>query len=184
MLYDQQNNCPRQQDHPFRNPMTQPKKKTASVSIRSSAAEYLTYASAIGDQKTSVELRYEEENLWLTQKLMAELYNVDVRTVNEHLKNLFASGELEENSVIRNFRITASDGKNYNTMHYNLQAVLSVGFKIENQRAVQFRKWARDIVKEFAETEFEKYRIVQDQLFESDFDRFAQMENEVSKKAK
>jgi hypothetical protein len=96
-----------------------------------------------------VELRYEDENLWLTQKLMAELYNVDIRTINEHLKNLFNAGELEEYSVIRKFRITASDGKSYNTMHYNLQAVISVGFKIENDRAVQFRKWARNIVKEF-----------------------------------
>jgi hypothetical protein len=129
--------------------MTEKKKKANSEMIRSSAAEYLTYVCAIGGQESAVELRYEDENLWLTQKLMAELYNVDIRTINEHLKNLFNAGELEEYSVIRKFRITASDGKSYNTMHYNLQAVISVGFKIENDRAVQFRKWARNIVKEF-----------------------------------
>jgi hypothetical protein len=129
--------------------MTKLKKKMKEVTIRSSAAEYLTYVSAIGEQETVVELRYENENIWLTQRLIATLYSVDVRTVNEHLKNLFRAGELDENSVIRKFRITAADGKKYNTLHYNLQAVISVGFKIENERAVQFRKWARDIVKEF-----------------------------------
>jgi hypothetical protein len=129
--------------------MANRKKKTKAVTIRSSAAEYLTYVSAIGEQETAVELRYENENIWLTQRLMAILYNVDVRTINEHLKNLFRSGELDENAVIRKFRITAADGKKYNALHYNLQAIISVGFKIENERAVQFRKWARDVVKEF-----------------------------------
>lgn len=129
--------------------MKKVQKPTKEITIRSSAAEYLTYVSAIGGQETAVELRYEDENLWLTQKLLSVLYGVDVRTVNEHLKNLLKTNELDENSVIRKFRITASDGKEYDTMHYNLQAVISVGFKIENERAVQFRKWAREIVKEF-----------------------------------
>jgi len=124
-------------------------KSKKEVTVRSSAAEYLTFASAVGEQEHTVEIRYQDENLWLTQKLMAELYGVDVRTVNEHLKNLIKSNELEENSVIRNFRITATDGKSYDVQHYNLQATISVGFKIENERAVQFRKWARAIVKEF-----------------------------------
>ncbi len=124
------------------------KKKTRGVTIRSSAAEYLAYASAIGKQETTVELRYEDENLWLTQKLIAELYGVSVSAVNQHLKRLMEDGEVG-NSVIKKYLITATDGKKYNVDHYNLQAVVSVGFKIENERAVQFRKWARDIVKEF-----------------------------------
>ena len=125
--------------------------KTASVAlVRSSAAEYLTFVAASGAQETSVEMRYEDENIWLTQKMMATLYEVDVRTINEHLKKIFADGELVEGEpVIRNFRITASDGKRYNTKHYNLQAIIAVGFKVNNSRAVQFRKWAGQIVKDY-----------------------------------
>ena len=94
--------------------------------IRSSAAEYLTYTAAVGGSENSMEMRYEDENIWLTQKMMAELYDVDVRTVNYHLQKIFEDGELSENSVIRNFRITAADGKNYNTKHYNLQAIICI----------------------------------------------------------
>jgi hypothetical protein len=94
-------------------------------------------------------MRYEDENIWLTQKMMATLYNVDVRTVNEHLKNIFKTAELSENSVIRNFRITAADGKNYDTKHYNLQAIIAVGFKVNSARAVQFRKWVNKIAKDY-----------------------------------
>ena len=90
-------------------------KKTTSISIRSSAAEYLTFVAATGDNPQSFEMRYEDENIWLTQKMLATLYDVDVRTINEHLMNIFRDKELDENSVIRNFRITAADGKNYNT---------------------------------------------------------------------
>lgn len=118
------------------------------LTVRSSAAEYLAFASAMGEQKSSIELRYEDENLWLTQKIMAELYGVSVAAINQHLKTLFESQELD-NSVIKKFLITAADGKNYSTKHYNLLAIISVGFKIENDRAVQFRKWARQIVKEY-----------------------------------
>ncbi len=124
------------------------KKKNRGVTIRSSAAEYLAYISAIGEQEATVELRYEDENLWLTQKLIAELYGVSVSAVNQHLKKLMEDGEVSS-SVIKKYLITATDDKKYNVDHYNLQAVVSVGFKIENERAVQFRKWARDIVKEF-----------------------------------
>jgi len=124
-------------------------KNSNTALIRSSAAEYLTFIAATGSQQTSVEMRYEDENIWLTQKMMATLYDVDVRTVNEHLKNIFKTNELDKNSVIRKFRITASDGKNYNTLHYNLQTIIAVGFKIENERAVQFRKWANQIVKDY-----------------------------------
>ncbi|MEG2014087.1 MAG: RhuM family protein, partial [Anaerovoracaceae bacterium] len=123
--------------------------KKNQVTIRSSAAEYLTYVAALGDSADSVEMRYEDENIWLTQKMMATLYDVDVRTINYHLKKIFDDGELQENSVIRNFRITATDGKFYNTKHYNLNAIIAVGFKVNNQRAVRFRVWANQIVEQY-----------------------------------
>lgn len=115
--------------------------------IRSSAAEYLTFVAASG--QGGVEAVYADEDVWLSQKMMGELYGVNVRTVNEHLKNIFADSELQSESVIRNFRITASDGKNYNTQHYNLSAIIAVGYKVNSERAVQFRKWATGIIKEF-----------------------------------
>ena len=108
----------------------------------SSSAQYLTFVASTGNTDETVEMRYEHENIWLSQKMMAELYGVNVRTVNEHLKKIFTDSELEETAVIRNFRITAADGKSYNTNHYNLQAIIAVGFKVNNERAVQFRKWA------------------------------------------
>ena len=123
--------------------------KKKEISIRSSAAEYLTFVAATGEQANSIEMRYEDENIWLTQKMMAELYGVSTMAINQHLKKIFADGELSEESVIKHYLITASDGKNYNTKHYNLQATIAVGFKIENERAVQFRKWANGIVKDY-----------------------------------
>lgn len=125
------------------------KKKNKEVSIiRSSAAEYLTFVASSGH--AGVETVYADENVWLSQKMMATLYDVDVRTVNYHLKKIFADSELQEISVIRNFRITASDGKSYDTQHYNLSAIIAVGYKVNSERAVQFRKWATTIVEEFA----------------------------------
>jgi len=115
--------------------------------VRSSAAEYLTFIAASGED--GVEAVYAGENVWLTQKMMAALYDVDVRTVNYHLKRIFSDSELQEDSVIRNFRITAADGKNYNTKHYNLSAIIAVGYKVNSERAVQFRKWATTIIKEY-----------------------------------
>lgn len=114
--------------------------------IRSSVAEYLTYIGATGDD--GVEVVFADENVWLTQKMMSSLYDVTVPTINEHLKKVFKDEELE-NSVIRNFRITAKDGKNYNTKHYNLKAIIAVGYKVNSEKAVQFRKWATGIVEEF-----------------------------------
>ena len=125
------------------------KKKKEQISIRSSAAEYLTYVASTGDRVESMEIRYEDENIWLTQKMMAVLYDVDVRTVNYHIKKIFKDSELEENSVIRKFWITASDGKNYNTSHYSLQMIIAVGFKVNSERAVQFRKWVNQIASEY-----------------------------------
>lgn len=121
-----------------------PKKKT-DVSLRSSAAEYLTYVASTGDSSESVEMRYEDENIWLTQKMMAALYDVDVRTINYHIKKVFSDSELLEDSVIRKFRITADDGKAYLTNHYSLQMIIAVGFKVNSERAVQFRKWVNEI---------------------------------------
>lgn len=115
--------------------------------IRSSSAEYLTFIAATGEG--GVDAIYADENVWLTQKMMGTLYNVNVRTINEHLQKIFKDNELQDDSVIRKFRITATDGKNYNTQHYNLSAIIAVGYKVNSERAVMFRKWATQIVQEF-----------------------------------
>jgi len=123
-----------------------PKKNEVSI-VRSSAAEYLTFVAASGH--SGVEAVYADENVWVTQKMMALLYDVDVRTINYHLKKVFADSELEEDAVIRNIRITAADGKSYDTKHYKLSAIIAVGYKVHSERAVQFRKWATAIIEEF-----------------------------------
>ena len=117
--------------------------------IRSSAAEVLTYIASTGDPQDNIEMRYEDENIWLTQKTMARLYDVDVRTINYHIKKIFDDSELSEHSVIRKFRITASDGKAYATNHYALQMIIAVGFKVNSERAVQFRKWVNQIASQY-----------------------------------
>ena len=121
-------------------------RKEASIT-RSSAAEYLTFITAKGEG--GVEAVYADEDVWLSQKMMAQLYDVETHTINYHLKKVFADNELDENSVIRKFRITAADDKTYNTSHYNLSAIIAVGYKVNSERAVQFRKWAGGIIKEF-----------------------------------
>ena len=123
------------------------KKKKDELSIRSSAAEYLTFIAASGEG--GVEAIYADEDVWLSQKMMGELYQVETQTINYHLKKIFSDSELEENAVIRKFRITAQDGKNYTTNHYNLSGIIAVGYKVNSERAVQFRKWATGIIKEF-----------------------------------
>ncbi len=123
------------------------KKKQEHSIIRSSAAEYLTFITATGE--SDVNAVYADENVWLSQKMMGVLYQVEPNTINYHLKKCFADGELEESSVIRNFRITASDGKTYDTKHYNLKAIIAVGNKVDSPKAVQFRKWANAIIEEF-----------------------------------
>ena len=125
------------------------RKTKKEVTIRSSAAEYLTFVAATGGSNESVEVRYEDENIWITQKMLAVLYEVETNTINYHIKKIFEDSELEEDSVIRNFRITASDGKSYDTKHYNLQMIIAVGFKVNSERAVQFRKWVNNIAKEY-----------------------------------
>ena len=128
------------------------KKKKEEVTIRSSAAEYLTYVASVGEQQDSVEMRYEDENIWLTQKMMATLYDVGLPTINEHIKKVYADSELEEAATIRKFRIVQTEGSRQvarDTKHYNLQMIIAVGFKVNNERAVQFRKWANNIVKDY-----------------------------------
>ena len=125
------------------------KKKKEEITIRSSAAEYLTYVASVGGEETNIEMRYEDENIWLTQKMMARLYDVEVHTINYHIKKIFKDSELQEDSVIRKYRITAADGKNYTANHYSLEMIISVGFKVNSERAVQFRKWVNQIAKEY-----------------------------------
>lgn len=114
--------------------------------VKHSTSQFLMFTT---DESAGIEARYEEGTIWLTQKLMAQLFDVDVRTVNEHLGNIFRSGELAQDSVIRKFRITASDGKNYQTNHYNLDAIISVGYRVNSIRATQFRQWATTILRDF-----------------------------------
>lgn len=122
------------------------------ISIRSSAAEYLTFIAATGENPSRVELRYEDENIWLTQRMMAELYGVDIRTVNDHIRKIYADNELSESATIRKFRIVQTEGSrevSREVKHYSLQVIISVGFKVNNERAVQFRKWANSVVKDY-----------------------------------
>ena len=119
------------------------------VSIRSSASEYLTYIASTGDNPKIIEMRYEDENIWITQKTMAMLYDVSVPTINYHINQVFKTSELQRDSVIRKFLITAEDGKPYNTNHYSLEMIIAVGFKVNSEKAVQFRKWVNTIAKEY-----------------------------------
>ncbi len=127
--------------------MKQDKDKTKQL-IRNSTAEFLIFTGQAGEN--SIEARYEEQTVWLTQKLISELFSVSIPTINEHLKNIFDSGELDPDSVIRKFRITAADGKSYLTKHYNLDAIISVGYRVNSIRATQFRQWATQVLREFA----------------------------------
>ena len=127
-------------------------KKKDEISIRSSAAEYLTYVASAGDQQDSIEMRYEDENIWLTQKMMATLYDVGLPTINEHIKKIYADSELDEAATIRNFRIVQTEGSRQvtrDTKHYSLQMIIAVGFKVNSERAVQFRKWVNQIAKDY-----------------------------------
>ena len=128
------------------------KKKKVDVTIHSSAAEYLTYIAAVGDTAENMEMRYEDENIWLTQKMMAQLYDVSLSTINEHIKKIYGDNELTETATIRKFRIVQMEGSrqvNRDVIHYNLQMIIAVGFKVNNDRAVRFRKWSGQIVKDY-----------------------------------
>jgi len=148
--------------------------KTLEPTIRSSAAEYLTFVAATGDNPQSIEIRYEDENIWLTQKLLATLYDVDVRTINYHIKKVFEDKELDPMATIRNFRIVQLEGSRTverEVEHYNLQIIIAIGFKVNTERAVQFRKWANQVVKDYT---------IKGWVVESDFDRFLQLENNIT----
>jgi len=128
------------------------KEKTETSIIRSSTAEYLTFVAAGGSSETSVEMRYDDENIWLTQKMMATLYDVSVPAINQHLKRIFADNELERGATVKKYLIVQTEGNRAvrrEVEHYNLQAIIAVGFKVENECAVQFRKWANQIVKDY-----------------------------------
>ncbi len=116
--------------------------------IRNSTAEFLIFSVQAGED--GIEVRYEDQSIWLSQKLMGVLFDVNVRTISEHLRNIFASNELQQDSVIRKFRNTASDGKQYNTQFYNLDAIISVGYRVNSKRATQFRQWATQVLREYA----------------------------------
>src|SRR3990167_9568842 len=118
------------------------------LTIRNSTAEFLIFTQQAGEK--GIEAHYEDGSIWLTQKLIAELFDVDRRTVGEHLQNIYSTGELQEESVSRKFRLTASDGKNYNTQFYNLDATISVGYRVNSKRATQFRQWATQVLHQFA----------------------------------
>lgn len=127
-------------------------KKKNEIAIHSSAAEYLTYVASIGDNADSMEMRYEDENIWLTQRMMAQLYDVSLPTINEHIKKIYGDGELVEEATVRKFRIVQTEGTrqvNREIIHYNLQMIIAVGFKVNNDRAVRFRKWSGQIVKDY-----------------------------------
>ena len=147
------------------------KKKKDEITIRSSAAEYLTFAASTGNSDESIEMRYEDENIWLTQKMMAELYDVSIAAINQHLKTIFDDSELEKDAVIKKYLITAADGKKYNTNHYNLQAIIAVGFKVNNDRAVRFRKWAGQIVKDYTIQGWtmDKERLIKGHMFTDEY---------------
>lgn len=128
------------------------KKTNNQISIRSSAAEYLTFIAATGDDKNTVEVRYEDENIWITQKMLAILYEVETNTINYHIKKIYEDLELSEEATIRKFRIVQTEGTRQvsrDIEHYNLQMIIAVGFKVNSERAVQFRKWVNTIAKEY-----------------------------------
>ena len=128
-----------------------PEKKNKEQAIHSSAAEYLTFVASTGDSDTSYEMRYEDENIWLTQKMMAALYDVSKQTISQHIKRIYSDGELTPEATVKKYLTVQTEGNrqiNRKQDHYNLQMIIAVGFKVNNQRAVQFRKWAGQIVKD------------------------------------
>ncbi|MEG0959673.1 MAG: virulence RhuM family protein [Erysipelotrichaceae bacterium] len=158
------------------------KKNKEEITIRSSAAEYLTYVASVGDSEDSVEIRYEDENIWLTQKMMAILYDVSVQNIGQHIKKVLEDGELTEDSVIKKYFITASDKKQYDTKHYNLQMIIAVGFKVNKERAVRFRKWSGKIVKDYTIQGWtmDKERLIKGHMFTDEyFDRQLQYIREI-----
>ncbi|HLD64004.1 MAG TPA: RhuM family protein, partial [Candidatus Peribacteraceae bacterium] len=123
-------------------------KKENKLQIRNSTAEFLIFTRQAGGD--GIEVRVAEETVWLTQKLISELFDKGRSTITEHLKNIFEAGELDEKAVCRDFRHTAEDGKDYSTLFYNLDAIIAVGFRVNSARAIQFRQWATGVLRDFA----------------------------------
>lgn len=160
-------------------------KNNNEVLIKSSAVEYLTYVASTGESSESFEMRYEDENIWLTQKMMAALYDVSLSTINEHITKVYADKELEEGSTIRKFRIVQNEGGRQvgrQQLHYNLQMIIAVGFKVNNDRAVRFRKWAGQIVKDHTIQGWtmDKERLINGHMFtDAFFERLLQQIREI-----
>ena len=128
------------------------KKGQNDITIRSSAAEYLTFIAATGDDEQSIEMRYENENIWLTQKMMSVLYGVSIQNIGQHIKKIFADSEMDREATVKKYFIVQNEGGrevSREVEHYNLQMIIAVGFKVNNEQAVQFRKWANAIVKDY-----------------------------------
>jgi len=161
------------------------KKQSSETTIRSSAAEYLTFVASTGDNPQSIEIRYEDENIWLTQKLLSMLYDVEVHTINYHIKKIFEDKELEPLATIRKFRIVQIEGSRTverDVEHYNLQTIIAIGFKVNNDRAVQFRKWANQIVKDYTikgwvmdVERFKKGGVLTDEYFEQQLEKIREI---------
>lgn len=148
--------------------------KKDEITIRSSAAEYLTYVAAVGDNPDSIEMRYEDENIWLTKRMMAQLYDVSVQNIGQHIKRIFEDGELVQGATIKKFFIVQNEGGrkvSREVDHFSLQMIIAVGFKVNNDRAVQFRKWAGQIVKDYTIQGWtmDKERLKKGHLFTDDY---------------
>ena len=137
--------------------------------IRSSSAEFLIFEQQ--KKEHGIEVRFEDGDLWLTQKALGELYNTSKQDISYHLSNIFKELELEQNSVVKNYLTTASDGKKYKTNYYNLDAVISVGYRVNTDRAIQFRRWATNVLKEFSKKGYiiDKKRMENGIFFDEDY---------------
>ena len=142
---------------------------TNNLIIRSSSAEFLIFERQKGEK--GIDVRFEDGDLWLTQKAIADLFNTSKQDVSYHLKKIFSTLELEENSVVKKYLTTASDNKKYNTKYYNLDAVISVGFRVNSDRAIQFRRWSINILKEFSKKGYiiDKKRMENGTFFDEDY---------------
>lgn len=137
--------------------------------IRSSSAEFLIFEQQ--KKEKGIQVRFEDGDLWLTQKALGELYDTSKQDVSYHLGNIFKDFELDQNSVVKNYLTTASDGKKYKTNYYNLDAVISVGYRVNSDRAIQFRRWATNVLKEFAKKGYiiDKKRMENGTFFDEDY---------------
>lgn len=161
------------------------KKDKPEITIRSSAAEYLTYVASVGDSESSFEVRYEDENIWLTQKMLATLYDVSVPAINQHIKNIYDDHELDAEATIKKYLTVQNEGNrsvSREVVHYNLQMIIAVGFKVNSERAVQFRKWVNRIAKDYTikgwvmdDERLKKGTYLTDKYFEEQLERIREI---------